>query len=678
MAAKGGYLPGDKRYDVCDAPDMTQALGAPEPAVLRRLRQAVRASGLNVDLGATEPGEQALVVSNRLAQTTVRYLCRLEPATGQRLSEELRGFAGPAEYDLLMEDRGFTFIHVVQFLYEWAKHHLQRADREYFCYGMGHGGGGVEVRPDTEVASLLELLLTSMPADRDADNLGELVTRMFPLLLGTVFSAELFRFEVHGAGDNRLRLSLGFVDDEALTAALARHGLQDDVGLFFLNSALHIQGSARLGLDTFARDASRAVRLGPAIQELSAEARARLTTTRSIDWDVEWSPEVQVRRRRDAADLIGRAETIFAALQRRDVEYYLQRIQSLEVRVQSFEEGDHFHELVGRSARMHQLYQLIEQVAGSDLTVLIRGESGTGKELVARATHHSSPRAERPFVPVNCAAFTESLLESELFGHEKGAFTGADHTKLGRFELADGGTLFLDEVGDIPLTTQVKILRALEARSFERVGGTESIEVDLRIVAATNRDLEELIADGQFREDLYFRLNVVPVRLPSLREHAEDIPQLAHSFLQQLAKRAGGEPKGLARGAIDRLLGYSWPGNIRELRNVIERAAVVYSSDAVLREGDIVRALGVHDVPAAGADLNVRQARVLECLGGAEATTIDDLLTAVATGDSGGTSRRTLQNDLRRLTDLGYTRWQKQGAVRRYELTPEGRARQAE
>jgi transcriptional regulator with GAF, ATPase, and Fis domain len=498
---------------------------------------------------------------------------------------------------------------------------------------------------------------------------------MGPLLVAKVFSEELFRLRVERTGDCRLSMSLEYVDAGGLRQALDRYGLRDDSGLFFYNCALHIQGTARLGWDTFARDGGRKVHMGPAIQELTDADRKRLVDTCRYEWEVEWAPDVRLRRLREPEDILSRTVAVYEALQRKDLEYYLQRIQSLEVRIQTLAEGDRFHELVGRSRRMHQLYQLIEQVAGSDLTVMVRGESGTGKELVARAIHQSSPRAEHPFVPVNCAAFTESLLESELFGHEKGAFTGADHAKPGRFELAQGGTLFLDEVGDIPVTTQVKLLRSLETRTFERVGGTESIAVDVRIVAATNRDLEELISTGQFREDLYFRLNVVPVNLPPLREHAEDIPQLAHSFLQQLAERSGVAAKGLARGAIDRLIGYSWPGNIRELRNVIERAAVVYSGDSVLREGDVVRALGVQGSPAAGADLNVRQRRLLLCIDDAGTASIDHLLATLSTdGDSGGTSRRTLQNDLRRLTDLGYTRWQKSGTTRLYVLTPEGRA----
>ncbi|MBT3346726.1 MAG: sigma 54-interacting transcriptional regulator [Gemmatimonadetes bacterium] len=416
--------------------------------------------------------------------------------------------------------------------------------------------------------------------------------------------------------------------------------------------------------------------MGTPLYELPQPQQQRVREELSCDWEASWPADIQLRRLHRSEVVHERGRAIYEALHSRDLETYLRRIQSLEVRLQQLEEGGRFHDLVGRSSRMQHLYQLIEQVADSDLTILVRGDSGTGKELVARAIHQSSPRQDQPFIPVNCAAFTETLLESELFGHEKGSFTGADNMKPGRFEMADGGTLFLDEVGDIPLTTQVKILRALESRSFERVGGTKALEVDVRIVAATNRDLEELIAQGQFREDLYFRLNVVPVRLPPLREHAEDIPQLAHAFLQQLAERSGGDTRGLSKGAVDRLLSYSWPGNIRELRNVIERAAVVYAREPVLRETDIARALGLQAAETIAVDLNARQQLLLGLLSESPGSTIDDLLPRIEQrSGNGGRSRRTVQNDLRRLAELGYSRWMKEGSTRCYAATPEGEQR---
>jgi len=216
----------------------------------------------------------------------------------------------------------------------------------------------------------------------------------------------------------------------------------------------------------------------------------------------------------------------------------------------------------------------VAMVAGTNTTVLITGETGTGKELVARAIHEASPRRERLLVKVNCAAISAGLVESELFGHEKGAFTGAVGKHKGRFELAHGGTLFLDEIGELPLETQVKLLRVLQEREFERVGGNETIRVDVRVVAATNRNLPQLVARGQFREDLYYRLNVFPVALPPLRERAEDIPPLVNAFLQRYARQAGKRIEEISPEAMWKLLAYKWPGNVRELQNVIERAVV--------------------------------------------------------------------------------------------------------
>ena len=231
--------------------------------------------------------------------------------------------------------------------------------------------------------------------------------------------------------------------------------------------------------------------------------------------------------------------------------------------------------MIGNSAAMNDVYDTIRQVAPSRATVLIQGESGTGKELVARALHRLSPRAKNPFVAVHCAALSDTLLESELFGHEKGAFTNALEQRLGRFERADGGSLFLDEIGEIDAATQVKILRVLEERSFERVGGSEAVEVDVRLIAATNKDLRAMVEEGTFREDLYFRLNVVLVDLPPLRQRAGDIPLLVGHFIQELAAENDKEIDGITTDALQALAGYDWPGNVRELRNVIERMVVL-------------------------------------------------------------------------------------------------------
>ena len=241
----------------------------------------------------------------------------------------------------------------------------------------------------------------------------------------------------------------------------------------------------------------------------------------------------------------------------------------------------HFAELVGGSERMRSTFQSIEKVAPTEAAVLISGESGTGKELVARAIHQRSRRVQGPFIKVNCGALTETLLSSELFGHEKGAFTGAIKRKLGRFELADGGTLFLDEIGEIPVETQVKLLRVLQEREFERVGGEATVKVDVRIVAATNKDLGAEVAAGRFREDLYYRLKIVPLVLPPLRDRRDDLPLLIEHFIQKLAPRTNARITGIDDEALGRLMAYGWPGNVRELENVIEQALVFAEGDRI-------------------------------------------------------------------------------------------------
>jgi DNA-binding NtrC family response regulator len=242
--------------------------------------------------------------------------------------------------------------------------------------------------------------------------------------------------------------------------------------------------------------------------------------------------------------------------------------------------------IIGQSPGLTDLYAVLERVADSPTTVLISGESGTGKELVARALHDHSSRRGRPFIKVNCAAIPKELIESELFGYERGAFTGAVTSKPGRFELANGGTLFLDEIGEIPVEMQVKLLRALQESEFERVGGIKTIRVDVRLVAATNRDLKKRIEAGAFREDLFYRLNVVSIRLPALRERVTDIPLLAEHFLGKFNERLKKNVAGVEPEALDFLSAYSWPGNIRELENVMERA-VLFSDSGKLRVEDL-------------------------------------------------------------------------------------------
>ncbi|HET6673918.1 MAG TPA: sigma-54 dependent transcriptional regulator [Nitrospiraceae bacterium] len=240
-----------------------------------------------------------------------------------------------------------------------------------------------------------------------------------------------------------------------------------------------------------------------------------------------------------------------------------------------------FDQMVGDSDPMQRVYNLVEMVAGSDVTVLLTGASGTGKELVARAIHHKSMRTNGPFVTLNCGALPENLFESELFGYEKGAYTGAMATKAGRFELAHEGTLLLDEVGELSLKSQVDFLRVLETKEFRRLGGTKVVRVDARIIAATNRNLEEAVKEGNFREDLYYRLNVVPIRLPALRDRAEDIPLLVETFLDECAGRHQRERKSVSREAMQLLRQYAWPGNIRQLRNLMERLVITVKEGMV-------------------------------------------------------------------------------------------------
>lgn len=242
------------------------------------------------------------------------------------------------------------------------------------------------------------------------------------------------------------------------------------------------------------------------------------------------------------------------------------------------------HNMVGESATMQRVYHFISKVAPTDATVLISGESGTGKELAARAMHRNSKRSQKPFMAVNCAALNESLLESELFGHEKGSFTGAIAQKKGRLEIADGGTIFLDEVGELTAPLQVKLLRVLQEREFERVGGTVTINVDLRVIAATNKNLEEAIEAGQFRQDLYYRLNVVSVEMPALRERRDDIMLLANYFADKYGTRCNRKLKGFSPEARNCLIAYDWPGNVRELENTIERAIVLGTTEWILAE----------------------------------------------------------------------------------------------
>jgi formate hydrogenlyase transcriptional activator len=265
---------------------------------------------------------------------------------------------------------------------------------------------------------------------------------------------------------------------------------------------------------------------------------------------------------------------------------------------------EHFKGMVAASAALREALKKVETVAPTDSTVLICGETGTGKERIARALHELSPRRERTFVKLNCAAIPTGLLESELFGHEKGAFTGAISQKIGRLELAHQGTLFLDEVGDIPLELQPKLLRALQEQEFERLGSTRTVRVDVRLVAATNRDLVQMVGDGRFRSDLYYRLNVFPLVLPPLRERREDIPRLVRHFTQQFARRMGRRIETIPSDVMDALVRYSWPGNIREMQNIIERAVILSQGSSLqVPLSDLQPAATQAEAPAAAATL---------------------------------------------------------------------------
>ncbi|MEI9939210.1 MAG: sigma 54-interacting transcriptional regulator [Pseudomonadota bacterium] len=272
-----------------------------------------------------------------------------------------------------------------------------------------------------------------------------------------------------------------------------------------------------------------------------------------------------------------------------EVQRLRDRLQAENIYLQEEIRDQHnFEQLIGNSTPWQRLVKEIEAIAASESTVLVVGETGTGKELVARALHARSPRRDRPLVKVNCGAISAGLVESELFGHRKGAFTGALQNRVGRFQLADGGSLFLDEVGELPLDTQVKLLRALQEHEFEPVGSNETVRVNVRVIAATNRNLERAIADGRFRADLYYRLNVIPLHVPALRERRADINQLAMYFLQRCAKKAGKPVRGIATATLDRMMSYDWPGNVRELENVIERGVVLSSGQMLELDAQVI------------------------------------------------------------------------------------------
>jgi Nif-specific regulatory protein len=290
--------------------------------------------------------------------------------------------------------------------------------------------------------------------------------------------------------------------------------------------------------------------------------------------NIDFSPELKFM------NLVGLLIGRNVALRQKQIEE-LEELKAENRRLKETPVSKRPDNIVGNSSLMNDLYGLIEKVAPINTTVMIRGESGVGKELIAEAIHKASARKNGPFVKVNCSALPENLIESELFGHEKGSFTGADTQHVGRFELADGGTIFLDEIGDVPLSIQVKLLRVLQQRQFERVGGTKTIDVNVRVITATNRNLEEMIKQNLFREDFYYRISVFPIYVPALRERRADIPILVDHFIDKLNRINGTSVKRITSGALDLLMVYHWPGNIRELENVIERSMVLSIDDVI-------------------------------------------------------------------------------------------------
>jgi len=307
-----------------------------------------------------------------------------------------------------------------------------------------------------------------------------------------------------------------------------------------------------------------------------------------------------------------------------------------------------FEEIVGSSKPVRQVLKQLEKVAPSDSTVLILGETGTGKKLIARALHRRSKRASRAFVRVNCAAIPQSLIASERLGHEKGAFTGALQRRAGRFEAADGGTLFLDEIGDLPMETQIALLRVLQEREFERVGSNHPISVNVRLIAATNRDLQAAVAAGTFREDLFYRLNVFPIAVPPLRERAEDISLLVEYFVGRFAKGAGKHIRHIGKHTLQQIKAYHWPGNIRELQNVVERAVILSETDTFdVDESWLKRESG--DSPRPHEGLSALEAREVEMIEGALAETHGRIAGPSGAAAKLGIPRQTLESKIKRL-----------------------------
>ncbi|HVO29710.1 MAG TPA: sigma-54 dependent transcriptional regulator [bacterium] len=367
----------------------------------------------------------------------------------------------------------------------------------------------------------------------------------------------------------------------------------------YLRQVLQIEGFQTVGVETldggldqdFSRYALLLVSMSGQTAPAIAELHERAPNTEIIAIAERGALDLALKAVREgAADFVVRPFDPAELVQRatRVLERRLREQELARLRGQMVDAGN-FHGIIGRTSAMRKVFTLIDSIAPTDATVLVNGETGTGKELVARALHDLSPRRDKPFVSVNCAAIPETLLESELFGHEKGAFTGAIRRKTGRFEEAHTGTIFLDEIGELPLSMQSKLLRVLQERQVRRVGGTQAIDIDIRIVLATNRDLEKMVKDGRFREDLYYRVHVVPVTLPSLRERIDDLPLLVEHFVGKYRGKANSSAQGFSKNALARMSRYPWPGNVRELENFIERALIL-SRDRIIDDVDLPEA----------------------------------------------------------------------------------------
>ena len=408
-----------------------------------------------------------------------------------------------------------------------------------------------------------------------------------------------------------IRPTVLVVDDELGVRASLRHILQDDCEILeAIDGASALEVIRQREVDMVLLD----VRLP------DARGTDLLGQIKALDESIEVILVTAVREVRTAVEAIKQGAydyltkpfdvdeirtLVLRAVERRTLQRELLALRSELAHARGFDA------IVGRHLSMVKIYELIAQVAQTPATVLITGESGTGKELIARAIHRQGPRREQPFVAVNLAAIPESLLESELFGHEKGAFTGAYQKKPGKFELAHGGSLFLDEVGSLRVDLQAKLLRVLQEREVERLGGTRSMKVNIRILAATNLDLRRAVRERAFREDLYYRLNVVPIEVPSLRERREDIPLLVDHFIRKYNREFGKEVRGISPGALPMLMNYPWPGNVRELENIIERSVALATGPVIhLKDLPLDLALSDHATPGAtDAPLSLKQAR---------------------------------------------------------------------